>query len=104
MNYEIEIPQSTIDEIERRLNIALQRTGFNMERYAKQVCPVDTGKLRSSIRTEAGDMKVTIGTNVKYAPHVEYGTHKMRPQPFLRPAVHRGLTQYLMENIKREFK
>ncbi len=28
---------------------------------------------------------VTIGTNVKYAPYLEFGTRKMLPRPFLRP-------------------
>ena len=27
-----------------------------------------------------------VGTNVEYAPHLEYGTVKMSAQPFLRPA------------------
>lgn len=29
---------------------------------------------------------VVVGTNVEYASHVEYGTSKMKPKPFLRVA------------------
>jgi HK97 gp10 family phage protein len=50
---------------------------------AKQVCPVDTGNLRSSIHIETGDLEATVGTNVEYAPYVEYGTYKMKAQPFM---------------------
>lgn len=49
-------------------------------------CPVDTGRLRASIIVSEEPNKVIVGTNVKYAPHVEYGTYKMNPQPFMRPA------------------
>jgi HK97 gp10 family phage protein len=30
---------------------------------------------------------VHIGTNVEYAPYVEYGTRRMKAQPYLRPAM-----------------
>ncbi len=49
-------------------------------------CPVDTGRLRASIIVSEEPNKVIVGTNVKYAPYVEYGTYKMNPQPFMRPA------------------
>lgn len=63
-----------------------------VERAAKRMCPVDTGRLRASItRSEPerrGDVvAVKIGTNVEYAPHVELGTSRARAQPFLRPAL-----------------
>ena len=34
----------------------------------------------------AGEKSVYIGTNVEYAPYVEFGTSRQRAQPFLRPA------------------
>lgn len=45
---------------------------------AKNLCPVDTGQLRGSItpkveRDEDG-VTGTFGTNVEYAPYVEFGT------------------------------
>jgi len=37
-------------------------------------CPADTGRLRRSIATEVNDKEAIVGTNVVYAPYVEYGT------------------------------
>jgi HK97 gp10 family phage protein len=55
------------------------------ERYAKQVTPVDTGRLRTSIGYEMGNMEARVGThNVKYATFVHEGTSKMRARPFLK--------------------
>ena len=69
----------------------LQRRALQVDRAAKQLCPVDTGRLRSSITNEIGQdsegLVATIGTNVEYAPHVELGTSKMAAQPFLLPAL-----------------
>ena len=66
---------------------ALEIMGGKAESYAKQNCPVDTGRLRNSIThaQEDEDTEV-IGTNVEYAPFVELGTRKQNAQPYLRPA------------------
>ena len=50
--------------------------------------PVKTGNLRGSIsfKVESED-EARVGTNVEYAPYVEYGTKKMSAQPYLRPAL-----------------
>jgi len=57
---------------------AMWRSVFTVERNVKMRTPVDTGRLRSSIgsNVEALGGAVTgyIGTNVEYAPHVEFGT------------------------------
>lgn len=67
----------------------LRRTA-KVEAAAKQNCPVDTGRLRSSISHELaldGGIVGRVGTNVFYAPFVELGTSRMSAQPFLRPAL-----------------
>lgn len=58
---------------------------------AKLFVPVDTGRLRDSIKAEklVGNQygtKGEISANTDYALYVEMGTYKMRSQPFLRPA------------------
>ena len=48
------------------------------ETYAKDLTPVDTGTLRNSIthrvETKGKMIMVIIGSNVHYAPYVEFGT------------------------------
>ncbi|WP_334111256.1 HK97-gp10 family putative phage morphogenesis protein [Thermodesulfitimonas autotrophica] len=65
---------------------ALVRAGLLVERDAKKLCPVDTGRLRTSIShrlTGAGTKNpaVEVGTNVEYAPYVEFGTRPHYPPP-----------------------
>lgn len=36
---------------------------------------------------DSGFMEGYVGSNVHYAPYVEFGTRKMPPQPYLRPAI-----------------
>lgn len=52
-----------------QLEQALTAIGLTAESYAKQECPVDTGRLRNSIThaVEAGEQAVYIGSNVEYA-------------------------------------
>lgn len=71
--------------------MSLARAAAQVERVAKHLCPVDTGRLRSSItRTVGADSRglyAAVGTSVEYAPFVELGTRFMRARPFLRPAL-----------------
>lgn len=65
----------------------IQIAGILTEGEAKQNCPVDTGYLKSSIAYHKIDtLSCTVGTPVKYAPYVEFGTSKMSAHPFLFPA------------------
>lgn len=73
---------------------ALLATGAAMlegEAEAKKACPVDTGRLKNSIThtyVDAGDAIVgQIGSNVEYAPHVEFGTSTQKAQPYLSPGI-----------------
>lgn len=79
---------------------ALETIGIVAERYAKALCPVDTGRLRNSI-THALDndtMTVSIGTNVEYAEAQEFGTRKRKAandgRGFLRPAANDHVGEY----------
>jgi HK97 gp10 family phage protein len=69
---------------------SLLQAGMVVERSAKQKAPVDTGRLRSSIATRLNSSKdtvvVEVGTNVEYAPYVEFGSSRSPAKPFLLPA------------------
>ena len=58
---------------------------------AKYLVPVDTGRLRASITFVMGTLDglpvAEIGSNVEYAPFVEFGTRFMAAQPYLIPAL-----------------
>lgn len=74
---------------------ALEIMGGKAESYAKQLCPVDTGRLRNSITHQQVDEKTEIiGSNVQYAPFVELGTRRQRAQPYLRPAAENHGPEY----------
>lgn len=69
----------------------LARRALKVERRAKQLCPVDTGRLRASISHSIGrdstSLFADVGTDVFYAPFVELGTFRAGAQPFLIPAL-----------------
>lgn len=113
------VPKATHD--------GLIKGGEVVQGVAKKLCQVDTGRLRNSIEvsgekkhkytysvgkgkskqeyegiiTGGGESAVVVGTNVEYAPYVEFGTglrgdptvaHRQDwegqpPQPFLSPAL-----------------
>lgn len=99
----------------------LTKVGFMIEREAKHLCPVDTGRLRASISTawkggpsegktgtkaHEGDgvkaptdeLTVVVGTNVEYSTAVEFGKGKRKPKPYLRPAF-RGVLRFIKKTI-----
>ena len=63
--------------------------------------PYDMGNLRSSIDYKVEEEVATIGTNVEYAPYLEYGTSKMAAQPYLEPAL-RNNEKAIFSIIKNE--
>lgn len=92
-------------QVQIALEQGIYKAGLLVEGDAKRLCPVDTGRLRSSIATTKGydgdNCVATVGTNVEYAPYVEFGTgqrgdpsveHRQDwmgqpPHPYLRPAL-----------------
>lgn len=82
-------------EIDKAIAKSLEIVGGTAERHAKDICPVDTGRLRNSIAHEpVGDNTESIGTDVEYAPYVELGTRYQSPQPYLRPGVENYAEEY----------
>jgi HK97 gp10 family phage protein len=54
---------------------------------AKNLVPVRTGRLQRSLNvTRVDQCLYLVGSSLYYAGFVEYGTSRMRAQPYLRPA------------------
>jgi HK97 gp10 family phage protein len=113
-----------LDELDSRVEVALEMIGLEAEKFAKKACTVDTGLLHNSIthaldgqepaiseyqdnpkeqsgsysgavpEESKGKRAVYIGTNVEYAPYVEFGTSMQKPQPYLKPAVTNHVGKY----------
>lgn len=68
-------------ELERQEERALEAIGLMGEGYAKSNLTrfprVDTGRLRTSVSHKVYKDAAYIGTNVAYAPYVEFGTGPM---------------------------
>lgn len=112
----IDNTDKVMSELDRSITVALEMIGINAEKYAKALCPVGTpestgkpgyrgGTLRNSIThvVEPSKHNVKIGTNVEYAPFVELGTVKMKPRPYLRPAIEDHLDEF-KHIIEQEIK
>jgi HK97 gp10 family phage protein len=76
----------------RILDEAVDNAALLLEREAKRLAPVRTGKLRDSIRiTESKSRKdeavrVEISPHIGYAAFVEFGTKGRAAKPYMRPA------------------
>lgn len=108
-------------EFVKALLRGLEKCGLVAERYAKKLCPVDTGNLRNSITHVVDEQEpaAIIGSNNSYAAYVELGTgvyaegggrptpwvyrdakgnwhytHGQKAQPFLKPAVAEHADKY----------
>jgi HK97 gp10 family phage protein len=84
--YKSRIPK-VIKQLSKNEQDALNAMGLFVTSETKKRAPVDTGRLRSSYRHDVGDHFVRIGTNVKYAIYLEYGTRKMKARSHLGPAM-----------------
>ena len=73
--------------LDRCIEKAVTEGALLVEHDAKVKVPVDTGNLRASIHTTPKGKTAEVGTNVEYAPHVEYGTRHKAARPFLYPSL-----------------
>lgn len=78
-------------EVEAAAKRGVYKAGLKVEGDAKMLAPVDTGALRGSIQTNQGaGISAAVTTSLEYAPHQEFGTSKMKAQPYLRPALNKN--------------
>lgn len=83
-----------------QLELGMEAVGSEAVRYAVEDCPRDTGRLQNSIDHEVNTQNenaIYIGTNVEYAPYVEFNdnvTHESGKAHFLRDAATTHSEQY----------
>lgn len=116
------------------LKKGLARAASLLEKRAKQNAPVGSGELRRSIYSEVDDTTVYVGSDLEYAPYVEFGTglfsslgngrqdvpwryqdaqgewhttYGMEPQPYLHPALEESKDEikgFFIDSIKEALK
>jgi HK97 gp10 family phage protein len=80
----------------------LDFAGEKLVEYAQRAVPVRTGFLRSSIgyTVDSGAFTLNFLATALYAMYVEMGTRRMRPEPYMRPALdYVGLPDLLLEAV-----
>lgn len=83
MGVAFDVVDKHLDGIRKAVNEALQGAGIECQAEAKRHCPVDTGRLRSSILYYSPkELEVKVGTNVFYSQFIEFG-HKSRSGRFV---------------------
>lgn len=82
----ITINKNALDRLEN--NIDLSSICERIEVKAKELAPVDTGRLMNSIKWSKEMNKYYVTAYVSYGIYLELGTSKMEARPFLVPALY----------------
>lgn len=67
--------------------------GESFEEQAKATCPVDTGYLRAHIGHHADSGGCEIWSDAPYSAYQEYGTSRMKAQPYFEAALVNAYSQ-----------
>ena len=106
---QVDNTDAVVEGIERAIMKSLEEIGLRAEGHAKDMAPVDTGRLRNSIThaVDEGEQAAYIGSNVSYAEMQELGTSRMPAanggKGYLRPAATEHADEYrqiLEKNLK----
>lgn len=60
---------------------------------SKKAGTIKVGRYTGTVGSQ-NEKAVYVGTNVEYAPYIEFGTSRMNPRPYLKPAVQDHLQEY----------
>ncbi len=73
----------------RKAQQAVRKSALDVSTIAAELAPVDTSFLKSSIGTDvaADGLSAVVGPSASYGAHVEFGTRRMSPQPYMGPAL-----------------
>lgn len=73
--------------MQRHVHRQLVSWAADVKALAKQLVPVRSGHLRSSIYAKIREWVAEVGAEATYALFVEFGTRYMRARPYLYPAI-----------------
>ncbi len=101
----IRLMQTLPPEVFERVQQVLQNGAIRLAERAREFAPVRTGHLMASIKANIGERTeseaafdpVQVIADTPYASFIEFGTSKMRAQPFLRPATEETEPEILEE-------
>lgn len=77
--------------MQRHVHRQLASWAADVKALARQLVPVRTGHLRSSIYAKISEWVAEVGAEATYGLFVELGTRYMRARPYLYPAIQRHL-------------
>ena len=73
--------------MQRQVHRQLASWAADVKALARELVPVRTGHLRSSIYAKINEWVAQIGAEATYALFVELGTRRMQARPYLYPAI-----------------
>lgn len=91
------------EKVARAIGNMVQKVALLVEREAKILAPVDTGRLRSSIGTDIHPLHATVEPHVNYAVFVHEGTRFISPRPFMGDAAE-TVDKLIPEIMQKELK
>lgn len=108
MGFEIEVIDNSpeyIEAVKRGIKKAMAEIADQAESNVADLTPVGTpestgkpgyigGTLKGSITGRSDADTAYIGTDVEYAPYVEFGTYKMAAKPYLKPGIMDYMDEY----------
>ena len=77
--------------MQRHVHRQLASWAADVKALARELVPVRTGHLRSSIYAKINEWVAQIGAEATYALFVELGTRRMQARPYLYPAIQQHL-------------
>jgi len=99
------MPEASI----KKLFTAFKVASLKIQSDAQAIVPVDTGRLKLSIQSRVERKGDAVGAEiwsgaeseegkpVDYAAFVEFGTSKMKAQPYMRPAMDKNKAQLIKQ-------
>lgn len=123
-------PEELTAKITETIQRGIIKASTDMESHAVRWCPVDTGRLRASIKIKTDGNQIILGAYTDYAEYVEFGTPRMiaahgehdpehpvrdwealrkrggtqQQMPFIRPALHKGVRQFIPKRVLEELR